>query len=232
VPGVSNKRQPAGYVAPPGCPGATPRRQPRRDDPGSLAAEPTSPPVPSPPGAAERPALTAEGPRWRILGECRGKRFTLARVEAEVDGRRITRDVLLHPGAVAVLAVDSGRVLLERQYRVPVGGWIYEIPAGTREPGESPEETARRELVEETGYEPLELTELFRFYPSPGVSTEEIHVFLAERLRYVGARPEPDEAIETLWVGLDEALEMVRDGRIRDGKTIAALLYYRLLRGG
>jgi len=167
----------------------------------------------------------------KVLRRCRGRRFELAVVEAEAAGRRVRRDVLLHPGAVAVLAVEDGRVLLERQYRVPVGGWLYEIPAGTREPGEEPAETARRELVEETGYEPGELVELFRFYPSPGVSTEEITVFLARRLRYVGARPEPDEAIETLWVGLDEALEMVERGVIRDGKTIAALLYYKVFAG-
>ncbi len=164
----------------------------------------------------------------RVLARCQGRRFELVKVEVVVDGKRIVRDVLVHPGAVAVLAVEDDRVLLERQYRVPAGGWLYEIPAGTREPGEETWETARRELIEETGYEPGELVELFRFYPSPGVSTEEIVVFLARRLRYVGARPEPDEAIETLWVDLDEAVGMIRDGRIRDGKTIAALLYYQV----
>jgi ADP-ribose pyrophosphatase len=167
-----------------------------------------------------------------VLEECRGKRFRLARVEAVAGGRRVVRDVLLHPGAVAVLAVENGRVLLERQYRVPVGGWIYEIPAGTIEPGEEPAETARRELREETGYEAEKLTHLMTIYPSPGVSTERIHIYLAEGLRMVGASPEPDEVIETLWVPLEEAVEMVRRGEIADAKTVAALLYYTLIHRG
>ena len=169
---------------------------------------------------------------FRVIEECRGKRFTLAKVEAVVAGRRLVRDVLLHPGAVAVLAVEGGRVLLERQYRVPVGEWVYEIPAGTMEPGEEPEETARRELVEETGYEASRLRRLLEFYPSPGVSSEKIVLFLAEGLRYVGARPEPDELIETMWVPLPRALEMARSGEIRDAKTLIALLYYSSMRLG
>ena len=171
----------------------------------------------------------------RILGFrelCRGRRFVFGQVEAVIHGRRQVYDTLRHPGAVAVVAVDeAGRVLLERQYRPSVGEWLYEIPAGTLEPGESPEETARRELVEETGYEPGWLRLLARFYTSPGISTEEMYIYAAGDLRKTEARPEEDELIETLWVPMDEALEMIKRGEIRDGKTVAGLLLCKLLMG-
>lgn len=171
----------------------------------------------------------------RILGFrelCRGRRFAFGQVEAIIRGRRQVYDTLRHPGAVAVVAVDgAGRVLLERQYRPSVGEWLYEIPAGTLEPGESPEETARRELVEETGYEPGWLRLLARFYTSPGISTEEMYIYAAGDLRKTEARPEEDELIETLWVPMDEALEMIKRGEIRDGKTVAGLLLCKLLMG-
>jgi len=171
----------------------------------------------------------------RVIGRrvlCRGRRMVFGQVLADLGGREVWFDALLHGGAVAVLAVEGGRVLLERQFRPVIGEWIYEIPAGTIEEGEEPVETARRELVEETGYEPARLTHLLTIYPSPGTSTERIHVFLAEDLRYRGARLEEDEAIETLWVPLSEALEMIRRGDIRDAKTIVALLYYSALHRG
>ena len=171
----------------------------------------------------------------RILGFrelCRGRRFVFGQVEVVIRGKRQVYDTLRHPGAVAIIAVDdSGRVLLERQYRPSVGEWLYEIPAGTLEPGESPEETARRELVEETGYEPGWLRLLARFYTSPGISTEEMYIYAAGDLRKTEARPEEDELIETLWVPMDEALEMIKRGEIRDGKTVAGLLLCKLLMG-
>jgi len=167
----------------------------------------------------------------RVEEACRGRRFSLGRVEALIRGRRVVLDALLHPGAVAVLAVDKGRVLLERQFRPVVGRWLYEIPAGTLEPGEEPEEAAARELREETGYVAGRLRRLLEFYPSPGVSTEKIVVFLAEELRLGERSLEPDEVIETVWLPLREALEMIRRAEIIDGKTIVALLYYAMLAG-
>ena len=161
---------------------------------------------------------------------CRGRRFVLARVYDVVRGRVKQFDALLHPGAVAIVAVDGDRVLLERQYRPVVGEWLYEIPAGTLEPGEEPGETARRELEEETGYRPGWLRKLVEFYSSPGVSTEKLIVFLAGDLARGRQRLEEDEVIEVIWVGLEEALEMIRDGRIRDAKTIIGLLYYAAAR--
>lgn len=163
---------------------------------------------------------------------CRGRRFSFGQVEALVNGQRRLFDTFQHPGAVAVVAVDErGRVLMERQYRPSVGEWLYEIPAGTLEPGEEPEETARRELVEETGYEPGGLRPLARFYSSPGVSTEMLYIYAAGGLREVGARPEEDEVIEVRWVPLEEALEMIKRGEIRDCKTLAGLLLYKFLLG-
>jgi ADP-ribose pyrophosphatase len=162
----------------------------------------------------------------RVEELCRGRRLVLARVYDTVRGTVKQFDALLHPGAVAIVAVDGDRVLLERQYRPVVGEWLYEIPAGTLEPGEEPEETARRELEEETGYRPGRLVKLVEFYSSPGVSTEKLIVFLADRLSRGRQRLEEDELIEVEWVRLSEALDMIRDGRIRDAKTIIGLLYY------
>jgi ADP-ribose pyrophosphatase len=166
----------------------------------------------------------------RIEEVCRGRRLVLARVYDVIRGRTKYFDAILHPGAVAIVAVDGDRVLLERQYRPVVGEWLYEIPAGTLEPGEKPEETARRELEEETGYRPGWLRRLIEFYSSPGMSTEKIIVFLAGNLSRGEQRLEEDELIEVKWVKLDEALEMIRDGRIKDAKTLIGLLYYALAR--
>ncbi len=163
----------------------------------------------------------------RVLGReplCRGRRLVLERVIAEIRGRRVALDALRHPGAVAILAVDdAGRVLLERQYRPVVGEWLYEVPAGTLEPGEDPLETAKRELLEETGYTASSWRRLLVFYTSPGVSTEVMHLYEARGLRYRGARPEEDELIETVFVPLSKAVEMIWSGEIRDAKTIIAL---------
>jgi ADP-ribose pyrophosphatase len=150
-------------------------------------------------------------------------------VIAHIRGREVAFDALLHGGAVVILPVnEKGELLLEKQFRPVVGEWLIEAPAGTIEEGEDPKETARRELVEETGYEPGELVYMTTIYPSPGTSTEHIHVYLARNLRFVGARPEHDELIETMWVSLPRALEMIRNGEIKDAKTIIAITFYKL----
>jgi ADP-ribose pyrophosphatase len=157
---------------------------------------------------------------------CRGRRFSLERVTVDVNGRVRILDSLRHPGAVAIVAVDDGKVLLERQYRPVVEDWVYELPAGTIEPGEPPERTAVRELVEETGYEPGRVELLGWFYTSPGVSTEKLYVYGALDLREVGRRLEDDEVIEVEWMPLNKVIDMVRKGEIRDAKTLAGLLLY------
>lgn len=150
------------------------------------------------------------------------------------DGSVVGRELVRHPGASAVVplrtrpAGEGGTprdVLLLRQYRHAADGELWEIPAGTLEPEESPEACARRELAEEAGLEAGELHHLSTVYTTPGFTDERVHLFLAEDARPGPADPEPGEVLEPEWVPLERALEMVREGEIRDAKTGFALLY-------
>lgn len=144
------------------------------------------------------------------------------------DGRETVREVVRHPGAVAVIALfPDGRVLLERQFRYAPGKEFLEIPAGKLEPGEPHLETAKRELLEETGYTATEWTRLGVIHLAVGYSDEAIELWLARGLKEQGARPDDDEFLEVLIVPLDEAVEMVRDGRITDAKSVAGLLWMK-----
>ena len=146
--------------------------------------------------------------------------------ERTPDGRSYQREVVLHPGAVAVVARPTAdSILLIKQYRHVVGDTIYELPAGTLEAGESPEVCAARELEEETGYRARRLVRLTTFYTSPGFVREVMHLFEATGLEHVGSRPEADERIEVCQVSRQEALSMVRDGRIVDAKTLVGILW-------
>jgi ADP-ribose pyrophosphatase len=137
------------------------------------------------------------------------------------------RAIVRHPGAVTIIPlVAPDRVCLIRNYRVAVGETLIELPAGTLEPDEPAEVTARRELIEETGYSAGRLTRLHEFFTSPGVLDERMYLFIAEELVDVGAEREPGEQIENLVVPWPTALEMVRRGEIRDAKTIVGLLLY------
>jgi len=139
-------------------------------------------------------------------------------------GAVFEREVVEHHGAVAMLPLlDDGRLLLIKQYRHPVGENLLEIPAGTLHEGETPEECARRELIEETGYEPQVIEELFSCFMAPGYSSEKIHIFLASKLRKVGHRPEVDEQIELEPVTLEKAGAMLKSGEMKDAKTIAGV---------
>lgn len=145
------------------------------------------------------------------------------------DGREASREVVLHPGAVAILPLlADGRVLLVRQYRHPIGRELLEIPAGKLDvPGESPQECAARELREETGYEAAEWKELFTFYTSPGFTNEAITLFRASGLKEVGSPASGEIAgIEIVAGGAIPA--MIGAGEITDGKTILALLVERM----
>jgi ADP-ribose pyrophosphatase len=133
-------------------------------------------------------------------------------------------EVVRHPGGVGVLPLHGdGTVSLIRQARPAVGSPLLEIPAGRLSPEEDPEACGRRELAEETGLAAGVLEPLGSFYPSPGIFDEVIHLFLGRDLVQGTARPERFEEIETFKVPAREALRMARDGRIRDGKTLAAL---------
>src|SRR5207245_2576026 len=134
----------------------------------------------------------------------------------EPGGVRAIREVLRHPGSVAVLAVhEDGRFVLVRQYRYPVDHEVWELPAGRIDRGESPEAAARRELAEEVGLEPDRLERISVFYTTPGFCDEVMHLFRATGLQTVPARPEEDERIEARTVTLQEARAMVERGELR-----------------
>lgn len=144
------------------------------------------------------------------------------------DGATISREVVLHPGAVAIVPVlPDGRLVLIRQYRHATGGDLWEIPAGTLEPPESPEACAARELAEETGYTADTLTPLGAFFTAPGFCTERMHLFLATELRDGVQRPEEDERISVHPLADTEVAAMVEDGRIADAKTLVGWYRYR-----
>jgi len=145
------------------------------------------------------------------------------------DGTQVVREVVRHPGAVTIIPVTpDGRLVLVRNWRIAVGGPLWELPAGKREPGEQPAQTAARELREETGYTAETLTAIGTYYTSPGFADELMHAFAATEL--TGGVPSP-EAGEELEVGLFTAGEldaMARRGVLRDGKSLAALHLWRL----
>jgi len=160
---------------------------------------------------------------------CRGRRFAFSSILlVDEKGERTVKDLLEHPGAVVVLPLlNSNKIILLYQYRPGPNKWIYELPAGTIEPGEDPSKTAMRELREETGYTAGSLKYLFSMYSSPGVSTEVMHMFLAKDLKREGKpTPEKGEFIKVVVIDYREAIGMVERGEIVDGKTIALLLYY------
>ncbi len=141
------------------------------------------------------------------------------------------REIVRHPGASAMVPLlDDGRVVLIKQYRHAVGEFVWEIPAGTLEPDEAPMECARRELVEETGYEATNFEKLTEILPAPGYTDEHIHIFLATGLQAVDQRLEDDEVLELQPTVLETALAMVAQGEIRDAKTIAGLFLTSLKR--
>jgi ADP-ribose pyrophosphatase len=147
------------------------------------------------------------------------------RVRTDPDGREVTRDVVAHPGAVTIVARPTpDEVILIRQYRHATGEELLELPAGTREEGEEPVNTAWRELEEETGYLAGSMRQLSSFYTAPGFTDELMFVFEAGELTFKAQQLEDDEFIEVIRVHRDEALEMIRDGRIRDAKTMVGLL--------
>ena len=141
------------------------------------------------------------------------------------NGHLIDLEMVHHPGGAAIVAVDTGqRVCLIRQYRHAVGGWIWELPAGKLEPGEPPQLTARRELIEEAGCDADEWQSLGTYVASPGVFTETVHLFMASRLRPAKIAHEAAELIEIHWIPITEACQRALSGELVDGKTVVGLL--------
>lgn len=145
------------------------------------------------------------------------------------DGRSATREVVKHPGAVAIIAADEeGKLLLVRQFRYPMSKIIYEIPAGKLEPEENPDDAARRELEEETGHQCKKMEKVSTFYSSPGFSDELMHIYFTDSLIPGRQHLDEDEFLEVYAVTLEEALRMVEDHRIADAKTVYAVQYMQL----
>ena len=163
----------------------------------------------------------------RLLHE--GRNFDFLVDEVELPNGHVTqRDIVRHPGAVAIVPIlGDGRVALIRQYRYATGKTLLEIPAGTLEQGEPPLECAARELREETGYEAEELEPLLSCFMAPGYSDEVIHFFVARGLREVGDDPEIDEEITLELHSLEMARRMIDENVIEDAKTIVGILSLR-----
>jgi ADP-ribose pyrophosphatase len=133
----------------------------------------------------------------------------------------IKRSVVRHAGSAVMMAVDDKkRILLVRQFRLPAGKELWELPAGKLDEGEKPLQAAKRELVEETGYHAKKWTRLVSFYPSPGYVQEKMTIFLAEDLTAGEATPMEDERIEVEWFKRKQIERMIEDGEIEDAKTI------------
>jgi ADP-ribose pyrophosphatase len=138
-----------------------------------------------------------------------------------------TRDILEYGEAIVIVAIDrEGRIILERQFRHAAGKELLEIPAGGIDAGETPEQAACREMQEETGYFPRCIEHLTSFYSAPGYSTEVLHLFLAKDLMESRLIADDSDEITLVRVSKAEALKLISDGSIRDGKSIAGLLFY------
>jgi len=149
------------------------------------------------------------------------------------DGGTSRREYVVHPGGAVMLAMpDAQSVIIERQYRYPLREHVYELPAGKFDPGEDPLDTAKRELLEETGYRAREWRHLITMYPVVGYSNERVDLYLARDLEHVGRALDAGEFLDVLVVPLAEAIAWVRLGRIKDAKTIMGLLLAeRIVRG-
>lgn len=156
--------------------------------------------------------------------------FTGNLINVQVDtvqlpnGKTATRELVKHPGAVAILAItDDNRLVVVEQYRKPLERITTEIPAGKLEPAEDLMTCAKRELVEETGYTADTWTHLVSFYTSPGFADEQLHLFIAEDLQAGSARPDEDEFVTMKAITLDEAWDLMQSGHICDAKTVTAV---------
>ena len=148
-------------------------------------------------------------------------------VVIEPGSMRTTRDIVTHPGSVVVLPIlRDGRLLLIRQYRHTVGGFLLEVVAGRKEPGESPLRAAKRELAEETGYSAKHFQKMMNVYPTPGFVEETMIAYAASGLTPCAMNPDEDEVIEPRPFTLKTLLDMIRKQQIHDAKSVACILYY------
>jgi len=157
-----------------------------------------------------------------------GRAFTV-RVDTiqTVDGRKTTRDIVEHSECVAIVAIDpGGKILLVKQYRLPVGKQLLEIPAGGIDGNEDPAEAVRREMQEETGYLPKKVKKLGGFYSAPGFCTEYLHLYLATELEPSRLVAEDTDSITLERISPSEITELIQSGEICDAKSIAGLFMW------
>ena len=159
----------------------------------------------------------------------KGRVFRLSKERVRLpNGETVDLEIIHHPGAAAIVPLlPDHRVVMIRQYRHAIGQFLWEVPAGTIKPGESPIKCAKRELPEEVGYRAHVFQKIGKIYPVPGYSDEHIHIFLATGLTPGRQNLDTDEILDVKPIALEEALGMITRGEIRDAKTIIALFFTR-----
>ena len=158
----------------------------------------------------------------------KGRVLSLSLYTLSINKRKVTREVIEHPGAAAVLAIEDGKLLLVRQHRFP-HGYVLEIPAGTLEKREKPLKCAHRELREETGHTAKKMTPLIKYYPSIGYNTEIIYCYEASGIKKVGSlQLDHDEIMSVVKIDFKKVIKMIISGKITDSKTICAVLTYAI----
>lgn len=159
----------------------------------------------------------------------RGKIINVRCDEAELpDGRPCKREMIEHPGGASVLCVHEGKAALVRQFRYAYGEALLEIPAGKLERGEDPMLAAKRELEEETGLEAESLRHIFTLYPTPGYTNEKIYIYEAVNVKKGQQHLDEGEFLNVVYLPVEKAVRMVKEGEICDAKTIVALQHYLL----
>lgn len=170
------------------------------------------------------------GGEWVFRGKLLQVRRDTVRLP---DGTTTEREWVMHPGAVAIIALtDAGELVMERQYRYPLRREMIELPAGKIDPGEAPLATAKRELQEETGYTAASWSHVATLHLAIGYSNEHIEIYLARGLRHEGAKLDDEEFLEVLTLPLATAIEWVREGKITDSKTVSGLFWAEKVLGG
>lgn len=159
-----------------------------------------------------------------------GVRFDVRACDVPTSTGGVRRhEAVVHPGAVVILPLyDDTSIMMIRNYRFAVGETLWELPAGTLELNEDPEDCAYRELAEETGYQAKNMKKLGCFYSSPGISNEVLVAYVAKDLHFVGQNLDDTEVITAEVLSWDKVLEMIRSGEIRDSHAISTLMMYRL----